>query len=155
MKRIILAAIISAVFIPAFAGDTQRTNLALHCAVFPSSGEGAEYAVDGVRKGSFHSSMISPKHFLEVDLGEVRHVDGIKVFFYWGDSRIYTFYVTGSADGKKWEMLADFRKHDIVSSANGYGKDFPARKLRFVKVHVTGNTVNKASHIREIEIYGK
>ena len=43
----------------------------------------------------------------------------------------------------------------LVSSKEGTGKDFSWRKIRFVRVYVIYNSSNMASHIREIEVYGK
>lgn len=131
----------------------NRTNLALHCAVFSHNGNNPEYAVDGKQGGFFFESRTGKENYLEIDLGNVKKVDGIKIFFWWGDLRYYQFYVLSSIDGKNWNMLFDGRKNNVKSHNKGFGKDFPARKMRFVKVYVIFNSVNIASHIREVEIY--
>lgn len=159
MKGTIL---IFAVFISCmtlFAGNSKtlpaRKNVALHCPVYSQNGEGGEYAVDGKRNGAFHHARISKNNFLEIDLGEVRNVDGVKIFFFWNDFRSYQFYFTSSIDGEKYTMLYDASQNKKRATKEGQGIDFPAKKMRFVKVYVTNNTANVASHIREIEIYGK
>ena len=133
----------------------KRENLALHCSVFSYTGRNPEYAVDGKRQGTFFESRWSEKNFLEIDLGEVRKADGVRIFFWHGDLRYYQFYVLSSVDGKKWEMLYDERKNSVRSREEGFGKDFPAIEMRFVRVFVLFNSVNASCHIREVEIYGK
>ncbi|MBP5181395.1 MAG: discoidin domain-containing protein [Lentisphaeria bacterium] len=110
--------------------------------------------MDGKREGAFFESRWSDQNFLEIDLGEVRNADGVRIFFWHGDLRYYQFYVLSSVDGKKWEMLYDERKNLVRSREEGFGKDFPAKKMRFVRVFVLYNSVNAACHIREVEIYG-
>lgn len=132
----------------------KRTNLALHCDVYSHTGRNPEYAVDGVRSGAFFESRFSPENYLEIDLGTVKKVDGVRIFFWYGDTRYYQFYVVGSLDGKKWEILYDGKKNRVRSGKEGFGKDFSPRKLRYIRTFVTYNSVNAASHIREVEVYG-
>lgn len=132
-----------------------RTNLALHCDVYSHTGRNPEYIVDGVRGGFFFESRFSNENYVEIDLGNVKKVDGVRLFFWYGDARFYQFYVEGSVDGKKWELLYDGRKNFTRSRKEGFGKDFSAKDLRFIKVFVTYNSVNAACHIREVEVYGK
>lgn len=132
----------------------KRRNLALHCAVFCHNGNNPEYAVDGKRGGFFFESRAIKENYLEIDLGSVKKVDGIRIFFWSGDLRYYQFYVLSSVDGKEWTMLFDGRDNRSRSSKEGVGKDFPVKNMRFVKVFVPYNSVNAASHVREVEIYG-
>lgn len=133
----------------------KRKNLALHCDVYSHTGRNPEYAVDGVRGGFFFESRFSPENYLEIDLGTVKKVDGVRLFFWYGDARYYQFYVEGSLDGKKWEILYNEKKNRVRSRKEGFGKDFSPRKLRFIRTFVTYNSVNAATHIREMEVYGK
>ena len=133
----------------------ERKNIALHCPVYFQNGDGGEYAVDGKRPGAFHHAKTGKNNFLEIDLGEVRNVDGVKIFFYWNDARYYQFYFSSSVDGKSYTVLFDATKNRTSATKEGMGKDFAAKKMRFVRVYVLYNSVNRASHIREIEVYGK
>ena len=154
-KRFWLIGIFTALVLVAEAEEQPRKNLALSCAVFCNDGENPEYAVDGIRGGKFYGGRCSPKNYLEVDLGKISAVDGVRAFFWYGDSRFYQYYIAGSLDGKIWCELMDRRNNTKVSSAEGDGQDFPCRQMRFVRIHTLYNSMNAATHIREIEIYGK
>ena len=77
------------------AGEEKRENLALKGLISATSGLQADVVIDGNRTALYWDGKVTPgKWTLEVDLGQVALVDTVKLFFWWGDTRYYTYFMT-------------------------------------------------------------
>ena len=141
----------------AFGEEEKRENLALKGLVSATSGLQADVVIDGDRKHLYWDGALLPnKWTLEVDLGEIRLIDTVKLFFWWGDTRYYKYFVTVSPDREHFSMIADGRDNTVPPTAKGLTFSFAPVKVRFVRLHILSNRENgKSGHVREIEVYGK
>ncbi len=132
-----------------------RRNLALYCTVSCSAGKDPEIVVDGSRTGKYWEAGAGVGNYVEVDLGEVRVIGEIKVFFWWDGRRYYQYYADASPDGRTWTMITDDRKNTIPSGKEGRSYRFSPIRARYVRLHVTANSFSKTgwAHVRELEIY--
>ena len=137
--------------------EEKRENLALKGLVSATSGLQADVVIDGDRNHLYWDGALLPgKWTLEVDLGEIRLIDTVKLFFWWGDTRYYKYFVTVSPDREHFSMIADGRDNTVPPTSKGLTFSFAPVKVRFVRLHILSNRENgKSGHVREIEVYGK
>lgn len=138
-------------------GGEKRENLARKGLVSISSGREADVIIDGVRGHSYWDGPVTPgKWTVEVDLGEVYLIDKVKLFFWWGDTRYYKYFMTVSPDRKKFTEIADGRKNTTPPTAKGLTFSFAPRKARFIRLYILScREDGRYGHVREIEVYGK
>ena len=139
------------------AGEEKRENLALKGLISATSGLQADVVIDGNRTALYWDGKVTPgKWTLEVDLGQVALVDTVKLFFWWGDTRYYTYFMTVSADRKNFTEIADGRKNITPPTSKGLTFSFPPVKARYIRLYILSCRENgKYGHVREIEVYGK
>ncbi|GIJ43177.1 glycosyl hydrolase [Virgisporangium aliadipatigenens] len=118
---------------------------------------GAGNAGDGNRATYWESANSAFPQWIQVDLGATVAVDRLVLrlpLTDWG-ARTQTLTVRGSNDGSAF--------HDIVASAgyvfapstdNTVTVTFGATSVRYVRLHVTGNTGWPAAQLAEFEVYG-
>ena len=90
--------------------------------------------------------------WLQVDLGAIKRVDYLRMAWYKGNERIYTFKVDLSEDNATWVNVA-------TAQTDGNGIDhekasFTDKDARYVKVTVTANNVNNYAAITDLQIWG-
>jgi len=134
----------------------EELNLARDCMVSCNKGDNPEFVVDGNRTGKYWEARWKPSPcWVEVDLGEIREINKIHLYMWWGgDNRYYQYYINVSCDRKRWKEIVDERENTVPSSAEGRIYTFTPIKARFVRLTVTYNSANIAAHVREMEIYG-
>ncbi|MBR2365500.1 MAG: discoidin domain-containing protein [Lentisphaeria bacterium] len=139
------------------AGEGKRENLALKGLISATSGLQADVVIDGNRKHLYWDGGVTAgKWTLEVDLGQVCLIDTVKLFFWWGDTRYYKYFMTVSADRKIFMEIADGRKNTTPPTANGLTFTFSPVKARYIRLHILSCRENgRYGHVREIEVYGK
>jgi len=86
----------------------------------------------------------------KVDLEKAVTVSRVVVVCYYGDSRYYGFTVETSLDGTRWEMAADRRDNQELSTQQGYTCDFAPRQTRYIRVTQTRNSANTGRHLVEV-----
>ena len=91
--------------------------------------------------------------WFQVDLEKVHKIDAVRVVFYWGDSRFYTYTLEVSTDGEAWTQAADNSKNNTPANAQGLVHRFKPVDARYVRVNILKNNVNEAVHIVELEVY--
>ena len=91
----------------------------------------------------------------QVDLEKQTTVGRVVVVGYYGDKRFYGFTVEVSSDGRAWTMVADKRDNKELSTEAGYTCVFEPRKVRFLRVKMTGNSANTGRHLVEVMAYEK
>jgi hypothetical protein len=86
----------------------------------------------------------------QVDFEQPTTVGRVVIVGFFGDQRIYGFLVEGSNDGQTWEIVADQRDNEVLSSRDGYSCSFPPREIRFLRVRQTSNSANTGRHLVEV-----
>ncbi|MBB5825563.1 CARDB domain-containing protein [Micromonospora carbonacea] len=126
-----------------------------------ASGANGPYVAANVNDGNQHTYWESPSHafpqWIQIDLGGSVSVDQVKLKLPptdWG-TRTQTLSVQGSTDGSSFGTLsASAGRVFDPASTNTVTVDFAAASVRYVRVHVTGNTGWPAAQVAEFEIYG-
>lgn len=78
--------------------------------------------------------------WVEVDLGSVHSAEYAEVWFE-SAGRPFQFYVTVTGeDGSEQEVLTEYKEHTGVLDSASYRIDIPDKKLRKIKVYLTGIT---------------
>lgn len=94
---------------------------------------------------------------ITLDLGYVCSVDEIKVWHYFGDSRVYNdAIVEVSTDGINWVIIYDSKVSGTYTETSG-GKShgFSPRKVRYVRDGIRGSNKNASNHWVELEVWGE
>ena len=91
----------------------------------------------------------------ELDLGEVKAVEKMVAFPYYGDGRYYNYYIEVSEDGVNYTKVAE-KMDSTPEVSEGATYEFEeAVNARYVKVTMTYNSANVAVHMNEFEVYAK
>jgi hypothetical protein len=142
----------------AAAGSAQAENLFLNAKVTASghwNNQKPELAVDGRSDNpENHWACENLPVWLTVDMGAAKSLSAVRIWPYWSDGRVYKYKVEGSADGQRWELLADQTANSICGSPEGSLFTFPPKNLRYVRTTVTGNSKGDASGGHIVEIAG-
>ncbi|MET8151937.1 CARDB domain-containing protein [Actinoplanes sp. NPDC049668] len=127
-----------------------------------ASGANGPYVAANVNDGNPQSYWESPSNafpqWVQIDLGGAVAIDQVVLklppLAAWG-ARTQTLSVQGSTDGSGFGVLsaAAGRVFD-PASANTVTINFAAATVRYVRVHITGNTGWPAAQLSEFEIYG-
>ena len=90
--------------------------------------------------------------WLRLDLGSVNPVSMVKIAFYNGDSRNFTFDIQTSTDGSNWIQA----RNTVTSAQNNQSQSFPIPvvEARYVRIVGYGNTSNDWNSYTEVEIWG-
>ncbi|MCX6936845.1 MAG: discoidin domain-containing protein [Verrucomicrobia bacterium] len=163
LHQSIIAYMQSAVFQPALNLEPElltkefftkpRPVLSRNQPVIVSSAAGdfnGSKANDGQRSTRWCANGPSYPQWWQVDLGEMRELDGCKIV--WEASGKRRFLVEGSADGNAWSTLVD-KTNDTEKAAEIHALDFKAQpRARFVRVSIQGG--DGWAGFRECEVLG-
>jgi beta-glucosidase len=129
--------------------NTPPINLALNKIVLTSSIESPDYlggyAVDGNYSTRWSSAFSDPQS-LQIDLGEIKHFNEIKI--YWETAYGKDYYIDVSSNGTDWNT--------IVNKANGVGgveKWIVNSDARYIRLTGTARGTEWGYSIYEFEVY--
>lgn len=90
--------------------------------------------------------------WLKLDLGSAQPVSLVKIAFYNGDLRTFTFDIPTSSDGSNWLQA----RNAVTSALNNQLQSFsiPVAEARYVRIVGYGNTSNDWNSYTEVEIWG-
>ncbi len=94
-----------------------------------------------------------PVPWWQVDLENPTTVGRVVVIGYHGDKRYYGFTVETSLDGKTWQMVADRRENQAVSTAEGYTCRFESRPVRYIRIAQPHHSANTGRHLVEVAAF--
>jgi hypothetical protein len=87
---------------------------------------------------------------------EIESQDGhVVVVGYFGAQRHYGFTVELSADGQRWDLVADRRANREPATMAGCPCVFPARPARYLRVTQNLNSANTGRHLPEVMTFDK
>ncbi len=132
-----------------------RTNLALNKPVTAGNTavtKGVQNIVDG-NLDSYWDGGAYPSYVI-IDLQDRVDLEEIKVVTYFKDTRYYHYEISGSNDGLNYDLLT-VKDSDDLSTKTGDSYLYQGKEYRYIKVNVTFNNKNVASHLVEVEVYGE
>ena len=110
-------------------------------------------AVDGIKSANNHWACTKLPATLTVDWGRVRKMTTLKLYFYYGDPRVYKFMVERSSDQKQWELVADWRENEKPSTSQGFEVALKPGSGRYLRVTVTDSSKRESgAHNVEAEL---
>ena len=128
----------------------------------------AANAIDGDTATNYNAITQDPSEnptgrtqtYMTVDLGAVKKVSNVQIWFYAGNARKYNFDIRVSKDGIYWEKINTFESSG--TTANGFetfdfGKTVSVRYVRYVGRGAYANansTFIQYNAIQEFEVYG-
>ena len=129
----------------------EEENVALGKTVM-GGGTSLDAVTDGRRSNdSYWDGGLYPAAVL-IDLEGFYDLHRINVVTYYGDGRSYKYKIEGSDDGL---IFFDVAEKSDSAAATAEGTDFPVEvTTRYLRVTITGNTVNGYAHLIEVSAYG-
>jgi hypothetical protein len=89
--------------------------------------------------------------WIEMDLGQTRHICNLDIGWYKGDQRQNDFKISASIDGKNFEDVISLKSSGTTNSFESY--ELQNVKARYLKITVNGNTQNDYATITGISVY--
>ena len=110
-------------------------------------------AIDGDTTPQSHWACERWPAVLTLSCARKRAMNGCRVWFYYGDRRVYKFYVERSVDGRRWERVADWTRNGEPSTSKGFWLAFKPGQGKFLRFTVVDSSVRKAgAHIVEVAL---
>jgi hypothetical protein len=91
---------------------------------------------------------------MTVDLEKPTEINRVHIYFYWGDERYYQYRVDVSNDKRAWKTIIDETKNTELVTKDGYRHGFEPLTTRYLRLTVTKNSANYASHVVEFRVLG-
>ncbi|QDU32278.1 F5/8 type C domain protein [Poriferisphaera corsica] len=115
----------------------------------------AQLAVDGNAHSLMSSWWVGPPapQWLEIDLEEVKSIDRVHVYPYWGGNRYYQYQVEVSVDGETWNVIADMSQNTKIETPRGREHRFDSIDARYVKITMLYNSSNPSMHLVELRVF--
>ncbi|NWK57296.1 discoidin domain-containing protein [Verrucomicrobiaceae bacterium N1E253] len=114
-------------------------------------------AVDGkATRSSYWAADGGPRNdpaWVQIDLGKTEAVTRVHIRPYYGNSRIYKYYVEHSPDGKHWDKFIDHTKKAAPTTLEGNDYRFQPTDMRYIRVTVTHCSINTGRALLEISAY--
>lgn len=92
----------------------------------------------------------------QVDLGQQRRIDRVRVVTYWGggsETRYYQYRVLTSVDGVDWHVVADASTDTVTATESGREHTFAPVSARFVRLEMLRNSANSGVHLVEVMVF--
>jgi hypothetical protein len=90
--------------------------------------------------------------WLKLDLGSSKTVSFVKIAFYNGSSRTFTFDVQTSSDNSTWTTRLSGANNALINNLQTF--DFADVSARYVRIVGHGNTSNSWNSFTEVEAWG-
>jgi hypothetical protein len=118
------------------------------------SDRGPQFVTDGKIDAHNHWACEKLPAVLTVEMREKQTLAACRIWFYFGEPRVYKFFIEASADGQAWARVADWTANDKPATADGFVVPFEqAVEARFLRVTVTDSSVRGAGgHIVEFQV---
>ncbi|MGD1837287.1 MAG: discoidin domain-containing protein, partial [Nitrososphaeraceae archaeon] len=91
--------------------------------------------------------------WIQLDLGQEKEICDIGLAWYKGDERHMDFIISSSLDGTSFNQIYSGKSSGTSTDSEIY--DIPDVKARYLKITVTGNSMNDWASISEIDVFGK
>ena len=137
----------------------SRYGIGLACPTSASKSDPGcmpEVAVDGATDREVHWAATPYPQWWQVDLGEQRNVEGVRVVTYWDsgeERRYYQYRVLASQDGENWTLLVDYSRNTEPATALGILHQFEPVRARYLRVEMLYNSANPGVHLAEVMVF--
>ncbi|WP_113958822.1 DUF7133 domain-containing protein [Roseimicrobium gellanilyticum] len=108
-------------------------------------------AVDGDKNSRWCANGGDFPQWLQVEFEKPQQLTGASIVWESGNNA-YKHVVEGSADGKKWTVLADAKNNDKGGDST---HSFTGKDIKFVRVNVLGTSQGGWASIREVSLKGE
>lgn len=142
-----------------WAALAERVGIALGCPATASASEPGHppaAACDGNLSNSSYWGATPYPACWQVDLGQERRIDRVRVVTYWdtgSNRRAYQYRVQGSRDGRQWTLLADRSTNQRPATSAGEALSFAPCLARYVRVEMLRNSANTGVHLVEVLVF--
>ncbi len=118
------------------------------------SDRGPHFVTDGKIEAHNHWACEKLPAVLTVEMREKQALAAGRIWFFFGEPRVYKFFMEASADGQVWARVADWTANDKPSTSEGFIVPFEKPvEARFLRVTVTDSSVRAAgAHIVEFQV---
>lgn len=118
------------------------------------SDRGPQFVTDGKIEANNHWACEKLPAVLTVEMREKQTLSAGRVWFFFGEPRVYKFFIEASLDGQAWARAADWTKNEKPATAEGFTIPFEQPvAARFLRVTITDSSVRGAGgHIVEFQV---
>ena len=118
------------------------------------SDRGPHFVTDGKVSAGDHWACEPLPAVLTIELRERQTLAAGRIWFFYGEPRVYAFFIEASPDGTAWTRVADWTRNDKPATAEGFAVPFEKPvEARFLRVTVTDSSVRAAgAHIVEFQV---
>ncbi|NPV48654.1 MAG: hypothetical protein HPY69_17065 [Armatimonadetes bacterium] len=119
-------------------------------------GHPPQAAVDGRVEREVYWGATPWPAWWQVDLGQERRIDRVRVVTYWGaasEPRHYQYRVLTSLDGANWHVVADASTGAVTATESGLEHTFAPVSARYVRVEMLRNSANTGVHLVEVMVF--
>ena len=118
------------------------------------SDRGPNFVNDGKIEANNHWACEKLPAVLTAELRERQTVSACRIWPFFGQPRVYKFFIEASADGAAWTRVVDWTQNDKPATAEGFAIPFDRPvEARFVRVTITDSSARGAGgHIVEFQL---
>ena len=115
---------------------------------------GPEKVVDGNLDASSHWACEKLPAVLTIEMKKAAKLGFCHIWLYYGEPRVYKFFIETSAKGKEWQRVVDWTDNQKPSGREGFKIPFKSEvDARFMRVTITDSSVRSAGgHIVELKV---
>ena len=119
------------------------------------SDRGPHFVVDGKIDANGHWACEQLPAVLTIEMQKPTSLQAARIWFYYGEPRVYAFFIETSPDGTNWTRVADWTKNDKPATAEGFIVPFKQPvEARHLRVTITDSSVRGAGgHIVEFQVF--
>ncbi|MFA7172273.1 MAG: glycoside hydrolase domain-containing protein [Kiritimatiellia bacterium] len=119
------------------------------------SNRGPHFITDGKIEANNHWACEELPAVLTIEMQKKQTLSSSHIWFYFGEPRVYKFFIEASADGEVWERVADWTKSEKPATAEGFAVPFKKpTAARFLRVTVTDSSSRgSGAHIVEFQVF--
>ncbi len=138
--------------------ETPRLVDPLDGAKLTASGQWSDrspdFVIDGKIEAHNHWACEELPAVLTIEMQAQATLRTSRIWFFFGQPRVYKFFIEASTDGTTWSRVADWTKNELPSTAEGFLVPFKNPvKARFLQVTITDSSVPGAGgHIVEFQV---
>lgn len=126
------------------------------------SDRGPHFVIDGKIEASNHWACEQLPAVLTIEMLRQVKLRTSRIWFFFGQPRVYKFFIEASADGTAWSRVADWTKNERPATQVGFVVPFERPvEARFLRVTITDSSVRGAGghivefQVSESEVFGK
>jgi hypothetical protein len=119
------------------------------------SDRGPQFVNDGKIEAGDHWACEKLPAVLTAELRDKQALAACRIWPFFGEPRVYKFFIEASPDGQAWSRVADWTQNDKPATAEGFAIPFEKPvEARFVRVTITDSSKRGAGgHLVELQLF--